>query len=786
VKILLSWLNDHVDLGPLRDDPEAVAAHLTRAGLAVESVDHVGDTVDGVVTARVLRTESHPDAAKVQRVYVDTGDGVERHVWCGAFNMHPGDTVPLATLGTTMPDGRTIERRGILGIDSEGMLCSARELGLGDDHGGIVILPPDVALGVPYGEALGVQPDVVLDLDLTRNRPDAWGHRGVARELAAALGTTLRPLAGPVTASGAPRTASVDIVDGDRCGRFTSTVISGVLVTESPAWIRQRLTAVGMRPINNVVDVSNYVMLELAQPNHAYDLDTLGGGGFVVRRARDGETMTTLDGERREVGPDDLLICDGADRPIGIAGVMGGLDTEIGERTTVVALEVAWFVPAGVMRTAERLGLRSEASARFERGVDPDGIDAAVARFVELLRETCPDLVVHAGAVDARAVSLPPLVRAVDVRVSEVDRIIGSRLDTDEVIALLAPIDFPATADDGVVRVGLPSWRPDCVDEIDVIEEIARRHGYDRLGTIVPRSPISGGLSPVQVRRRLLREVVLGLGCSEVMPNPFLAPDTARRAGLDPDALRITNPLVADESVLRTSLRPGLLRALAYNESHRRLGLRLFEIGHVYRPAAAELPDEIEMLGIVLAGHDAPEAVRVWREVSGALGVGARIDQSSVPAGLHPTRSATLSAGPTPLGAIGEVHPAVLAEFGISERVAVLELDLVQLLGRTPKPAQWRPVGRTPSTDLDLAFALDDTVPAEKLDKAIRQAAGALLVDLDLFDVYRGPGVAAGSRSLAFRLRLQSPDRTLVDADIAAVRTKVEAATVKLGASLRA
>jgi phenylalanyl-tRNA synthetase beta chain len=787
VKILLSWLDDLVELGPLRDDPEKLAALLTRAGLAVESIDRVGATVEGVVTARVVRTDTHPDAAKVQRVYVDAGDGAERHVWCGAFNFGPGDVVPLATLGTTMPDGRTIERRGILGIESEGMLCSARELGLGDDHGGIVILPARVPLGVPYGEALGLQPDVVFDLDLTRNRPDAWGHRGVAREVAAALGSALRPLAPTAVATGPARSATVDIIDGDRCGRFSSTVLSGIRVTDSPAWMQRRLTAVGMRPINNVVDVSNYVMLELNQPNHAYDLETLAGGGFVVRCARDGETITTLDGERRELGPDDLLICDAADRPIGIAGVMGGLDTEIGERTTVVALEVAWFVSGGVMRTVERLGLRSEASARFERGVDPYGIDAAVDRFVDLLRETCPDLVVHAGPVDARAVSLPAVERSVEVRIAQVNRILGTNLGVTDVATLLGPIGFSVTpaGDDDVVRVALPSWRPDCADEIDIVEEVARCHGFERLGSIVPRSSVSGGLSPIQVRRRRLRDVVLGLGCSEAMPNPFLAPDTARRAGLDPEALTITNPLVADESVLRTSLRPGLLRALSYNESHRRLGVWLFEVGHVYRPTPAELPDEVEMLGIVLAGAGAPDAVRVWREISAALGVGARIDQSIVPAGLHPTRSATLSAGPSPLGAVGEVHPGVLAEFGISERVAVVELDLVQLLGRLPKPAQWRPVGRTPSTDLDLAFALGDDVTADKLDKAIRQAAGSLLVDLDLFDVYRGPGVAAGSRSLAYRLRLQSPDRTLVDADVAAVRAKVESATSKLGATLR-
>ena len=784
MKILLSWLNDYADFG---DDAEALAASLTSLGLAVEEIVHVGATVPGVVTARVVRTERHPDAAKVHRVYVDTGDGVERHVWCGAFNMQAGDIVPVAMLGTQMPDGRTIDRRGILGIDSEGMLCSARELGLGDDHSGIVILPADTPLGLPYGEALGLRPDVLFDIDLTRNRPDCWGYVGVARDLAAHLGLELRTPEPPAPALGAARTAPVDLVDGDRCGRFTSTVISGVRVAPAAEWMQRRLVAAGMRPISNVVDVSNYVMLELNQPNHAYDLDTLGGGGFGIRLAKDGETMVTLDGDTRTLTDDDLLICDGNDRPIGIAGIMGGLDTEIPDTTSTVALAIAWFEARGVMQTATRLGLRSEASARFERGVDPYGIDRAVRRFAELLAETCPDLVVHAGAVDARSTGLPPLERSVLVRTSEVNRILGTSIATADLPGLLDAIGFTVapTGDAGVVEVALPSWRPDCQDEIDVIEEVARHYGYERLGKTVPKSVVHGRLSTTQARRRLLRQVLLGLGISEAMPNPFLAPDTAARAGLAPEAVRITNPLVAEESVLRTSLRPGLLAAVAYNESHRRPGVSLFEIGHVYPPGTGVLPDEYEALCVVLAGGEAPDAVAVWREIAVALGVGARIDQERVPAGLHATRSATLWAGRGTIGAVGEIDPAVLDAFDVAERVAVVELDLSKVLGSEPKPAQWKPIPRTPTSDLDLAFALADDVPAEKLEKAIRQATGARLVDLELFDVYRGAGIAPGKRSLAYRLRLQDPDRSLTDADIADVRERCVAGAAKLGAELR-
>jgi phenylalanyl-tRNA synthetase beta chain len=787
MKVLLSWLDDYGDFADPTDDDavQHLADTMTALGLEVGGIDRVGHTVDGVVTARVLRLEQHPDAAKVQRVYLDAGDGAERHVWCGAFNMSEGDVVPLATLGTTMPNGMTIERRGILGIDSEGMLCAPDELGLGTDHSGIMILPADTALGVPYGEALGIRPDVLFDVDVTRNRPDCWGYVGIARDVAAQMSIELRIPRPPAPVLGEPRTAPVDLVDGDRCARFTSTVMSGVRVGPSAPWMQQRLTAAGMRPISNVVDVSNYVMLELNQPNHAYDLATLGGGGFRVRTAREGEQMTTLDGVVRTFVDTDLLICDADDVPIGVGGIMGGLDSEITDDTTTVVLEIAWFTPLTILQTSSRLQLRSEASARYERGCDPYVIDTAIARFAELLTETCPDLVVHAGAVDARGAALPLRERSTVVRIAEVNRILGTSLEAADLPTLLDPIGYTVSGDGDARTVALPSWRPDSQEEIDVVEEVARHHGYARLGKTVPKSTQHGGLTVHQHRRRLLRQVLLGLGISEAMPNPFLAPGTLAKAGLDGPTIAITNPLRDEESVLRTSLRPGLLEAVSYNESHRRHGVQLFEIGHVYPPGTGELPDEYEALCVVLAGREAPAAMAAWREIASALGVGARIDQGRVPPGLHATRSATLQAGKDPTGAVGEVDPAVLHRFGIGERVAILELNLDEILVREPKPATWKPVSRFPSSDLDLAFALADEVPAERLEKAIRQGAGNLLVDLDLFDVYRGEALGADRRSLAFRLRLQAPDRNLTDDDVADVRRSIVAAAVKLGAELR-
>jgi phenylalanyl-tRNA synthetase beta chain len=786
MKVVLSWLNE---LAPVGDDAPALATALTQLGMQVDEILHIGSTVEGVVTAKVLRTERHPQAAKVHRVWVDAGDGIERHVWCGAFNMQPGDVIPLATPGTTMPDGRVIEPRPILSIDSQGMLCSAHELGLGDDHSGILILPKGTPLGVPYGQALHLESEVVFDIDLTRNRPDCWGHLGIARDLAAHLGLPVLNFGGSFDAVAPVRSASVELVDGDRCPRFTTLVISGVRVGPSPAWMARRLKAAGMRPISNVVDASNYVMLELNQPNHAYDLDTLGGGGFRIRLARSNELITTLDGVERILSNDDLLICDAHDAPIGIGGVMGGLHTEISDSTTTIAFEVAYFEQTAMTRTMNRLGIRSEASGRFERGVDTHGMQKAQSRFIELLRETCPDLVVHDGAVDACDPSLPAEVRPVVVRVGQVNRILGTSLDARSIERLLTPIGYAVTAVEGdSMTVNLPSWRPDSTAEIDVVEEVARHFGYERLGAVVPNSTMHGRLSLHQQRRRALRQVLLGLGFSEAITDSFLSDAVLRATGLSDDAIHITNPLVSDEDVLRPSMRAGLLKAIAFNESHRRLGISLFEIGHVYPPGdrATELPPEYEGLAVALAGREATAAMSLWRELVAAMGFGARVDQSIVPLGMHPTRSATLSIGRDVVGAVGEIHPTVLADLGVSERVAWLELDLSRLLASEPKVAQWKPTSRYPSTDFDLAFVLPDGVAAEKLDKAIRQAAGNLLVDLALFDVYRGEGVASGSRSLAYRLRLQAADHTLTDAEVATVRTKIVTVSAKLGAYLRA
>jgi phenylalanyl-tRNA synthetase beta chain len=799
MRIVRSWLAEYCDLKRLSD--ERLGDVMTSLGMQVESMEVVGTPVAGVVVAKVLRTERHADAAKVHRVWVDAGDGIERHVWCGAFNMKSDDLVPLATLGTKMPDGREILRRGILGIDSEGMLCSAAELGLSSDAAGIMILPATAKLGRNVFAALGVKRDVVYDLDITRNRPDATGHLGVARDVAAHLGTKFVPLKGDAAKKGPPRRVPVKIVDEKACARFNVTVLSGIVVGPSPDHLARRVIAAGMRPINNVVDASNLVMLETNQPNHAYDAEKVLSG-FRIRKAKAGETLTTLDGAQRVFDAADLLICDGDDRAIGIAGVMGGANTEISDATSAIALETAWFEPNGVRLTSQRLALRTEASARFERGVDPLGVDYSVARFAALLRQSCPKLVVHAGATDARTRHLPKQP-VVTLRVAQVNRVLGTNLSAKDVATKLGRIGFVCTPKKIAVKKGsvvaagagfsvkVPSWRPDCVDEIDLVEEVARHVGYDALGKRVSQSTQPGGLSPLQQRRRALRDLVLSFGASEAMPNPFLAPGDHERAGvaLEAAALELENPLVVEESLLRTSLRPGMLKAVGFNVSHRASDISLYELGHVYRAHAADgaahdLPNETEQLCIMAVGADASVAVNWWSQITAVFGVGAQLDQSRVPSGYHPTRSATLARGKHIVGYVGEIDRQVLAKYGIEDRVACLEVDASVLLGESPKVPTAKPVSRFPSSDFDLAFTAPTKVTAAAVQRAVKQATGALGEDVMLFDVFRKSGTD-DSRSLAYRVRLRAADRTLTDAEVASTRAACTAAAEKLGCTLR-
>ena len=785
MKVLLSWLRE---LAPFEGDPVALGEVMSDLGMAVEELDHIGRSFDGIVVAKVLETRPIEGANKIHQVIVDAGDGEGLEIGCGAFNMAPGDLVPLATVGTVMPNGMEIGRRKMAGVWSNGMLCSSRELGLGDDHAGILLLDRDLQPGLPFTEALGIaQDEVRYELEINPNRPDAMSIAGVARDLAGRLGLPFTLPEPSIDKIDAERIGgvSVEIHDPDLCGRFTASVLRGVTVGPGDPRLGTRLTLLGMRPLNNVVDVSNYVMLELGQPNHPYDLAKVPGPGFRIRRAREGETLVTLDDVERRLVGDDLLICDGADTPIGIAGIMGGASSEISDSTTDVLLEMAWFLPIAIAKTSRRLRLRSEASARFEKGTDPEVIERAIGRFAELLAPAGARL--EQDMVDA--VGSLPERPAVRVRTERVNRILGTQLDRQRMEQLLAPIGFATTRTGDDLEVSIPSWRYDTATEIDVIEEIARHHGYTAIGQTLPSSTHIGALTRRQQDRRKLRGALVGVGVAEAMPMPFLAPGQLARCGLPDDGIVIANPLVAEESILRTSLLPGLVASLGYNASHRNHGVALFEIGHVFNRAAdvtAELPDEREHLGVAWAGRDAAAAVQVARLLGQVLGIeGLSVENREI-AALHPTRAAGIVAAGVEIGAVGEVDPAVLEAHGIPERVAWIDLDLDRIdeLDRDAHP--YRPFSLFPSSDIDLAFEVDEGVPASAVEDELRAAGGPHLWSVRLFDVYRGPGVAEGRRSLAFTLRFQALDRTLTDDDVASARRAcIEAVESRLPATLR-
>ena len=796
MRVTLSWLRE---FAPIQGDPSAIADELSDLGLAVEEQLSVGAGVDGVVVARVLEVRDHPDADKIRLVDIDRGDGEALQVACGASNMVAGDLVALATVGTVMPGGMEIAARKMRGQMSNGMLCSARELELGDDHAGILVLPSDLEPGVPVTDALGLRDDVVYDLDVLPNRPDALSVAGVARDLAARQGVPFDLPLATVAESGtdAGALASVEIVDPDLCGRFLVRVLSGITLGPSPRWMAQRLITAGMRPINNVVDVSNYVMLELGQPNHTYDLATVPGGALRVRMARAGETLRTLDGVMRTLTPTDGVIADGTDSVIGLAGVMGGASTEISDATTDVLVEMAWWDPLAIAGTAARLNLHSEASLRFKRGTDPEMAPRAALRFAELLA-VVGGATLHPGTVDEQG-NLPSR-GVVRVRPDRVNAVLGTDLDRGLMADLVGPIGFTSVDSGDDLQVTVPSWRGDSSLEIDVIEEIGRMYGLSRITRTVPVSAHPGGLSARQRARRAVRAALLGFGVSEAMPMPFLAPGDLERCGLPADGLVLANPLAAEESVLRTSLLPGLLDAVAYNASHRRPGVWLSEIGRVFglgdrgvvvdvvesERAGRVLDGEREQLGVALAGAEAPTAVELLDVVLAAIGAGPVVLRPEELAGLHPGRAAVVEVAGTPVGQVGEVDPVVLDRLGLDERVGWLQLDLSALLDVPVPVSVARPVSRFPSTDIDLAFVVDEPTPAAAVRSTIRSTGGVLVRRVDLFDVFRSGSLGEGRRSLAFRLRFQADDRTLTDAEVGAVREAIIADVESThGATLR-
>ncbi len=790
MKVLLSWLREFAP--GIDGDPGALSDVLSALGLTVEEMTVTGAMPGGVVLGRVLDLRPHPDADRIQLVDVDDGSGSTLQVCCGAFNMAVGDLVPLARVGTAMPSGLEIARRKLRGQTSEGMCCSEIELDMGADAEGIMILndrvAPGAEPGTPLAEALGLEPDVLWDLEVGANRPDALSVMGVARDLAAGLGVAFEPPDWSTPASGPDISdaADVEIVDPTLCGRFVGRVLRNAPAGSSPPWMANRLTALGQRPINSIVDISNYVMLELGQPSHTFDLGRVSGARIRVRRARDGETVITLDGQQRSLSAGDGVIADGDDGVIGIAGVMGGASTEIDAGTTDVLVEMAWWDPPSISRTAKRLNLSSEAATRFRRGADWGyNVERCMNRFVQLAVEQGAE--VAPGTIDERG-NLPdrgPL----RVRTSRVNSLLGTGLSAEQMADHLRSIGFGVdSAGDADLDVTIPTWRWDTETETGVSEEVARLHGYENIERTVPTANEAGGLSPYQKDRRLVREVLVGAGCCEAQPMPFVAPGALAAVGLAEDGITLSNPVDDSESVLRTSLLPGQLGAVAYNQRHFNGDVRLFEIGHVYLPSPEGqlLPDEREFLAVALSGEEAPAAVAVLDLLAEALALPAVELRAAELPGMHPTRSAEVVVAGRERGAVGEVDPEVLEACGVSGRVAWLQLDLQQVLEGPRTRRRYRPVSKYPPSDVDLAFVVPDGVAAVQVERALRASAGSLLARVELFDSYRGSGVPEGSRSLAYRLRFQAPDRTLTDAEVADIRQRcIDETSRRTGATLR-
>ncbi len=828
MRVPLSWLREYAPVG---DDVDRLSETLDDLGLVVEGIERIGEGLGDVVVAEVREIAPIEGADRIRRVVVDDGHGPV-DVVCGAWNFAVGDRVPLAPVGSVLPGGFAIGRRKLRGVESNGMLCSSRELALGEDHQGILVLGADGAderprPGTPLLTALGLEPDVVFDVAVEANRPDALCVTGVARDLAARLRVPFALPEPPPLPSMADRAADglVAVECPDLCPRFTARVLSGVVVGPSPRWLARRLERAGMRPINNVVDASNYVMLELGQPTHPYDRDRLVGGRLVVRRARAGERITTLDGVERvlgQAGPglgdtgEDCVICDGSGAPVALGGIMGGASSEIGPDTRTVLLEAAYFAPLAVARTSKRLGLRTEASVRFERGCDPEGIDRAVARLCEVLSLSAgPQFAVEPVAVDVRGdVPKPQRVR---VRTGRVNALLGTELGADDVSDALVPLGMAVERAEGdVLEVTVPTFRPDIRPaphgEADIAEEVARTSGYARLPRTRPAWPQPGRLTDRQRERRRLREVAVGLGAFEVWTSAFATAAEHALGGAGVDAVEVTNPLVAAEDRLRTSLAPGLVGALRYNEERRSSGLRLFEVGSVFAAGSADDPrgvpvHTVERFALALAGvgDDAWSAVAAWRLTARALRVADwsirhGVPGSPAPAPLHPFRSGVLSCrspkgSSVEVGVVGELHPEVAVSLGLRDgagravRVGWLDLDLDVLLDPAAvarRSDQAAAVSRFPSSDVDLAFVVDDQVPAAAVRATLSEAGGEATESVTLFDVYRGPSVPDGTRSLAFRVRLCSQDHTLTDAELAERRSAMIAAVeTDHGGSLR-
>jgi phenylalanyl-tRNA synthetase beta chain len=756
MKVPMSWLREYANPEATNEE---IAARLSVSTCEVERLVRRGiSDTSGFVVGKVLSAEKHPNADRLQLTVVDVG-GKQQQIVCGAWNFGVGATVAVALPGSTLPSGLTLERRELRGQMSEGMILAEDEVDLGTDHDGIMLLPDELEAGTPLVDVLPLAEDV-LEIEATPNRPDLLSIYGLAREVSALFDVPLAPWPGVDPPRAGEEEITVDVEDFEGCPRYLARLFRDVAIGPSPIWLKARILAAGMRPISNVVDVTNYVMVALGSPLHAFDFDALRGGVVGVRRARDGEEVRTLDGQLRKLDSRDLVIKDG-ERAVALAAIMGGEETEVKSETTNLLLEAANFEPVGILHTSERLGLRTEGSNRWEKGVDPYLDEHAARLATQLIVETSGARWV--GETDAHA-QLParPVVELRPARASE---LIGLDVPADEQFGTLRKLGFDVDGD----TVTVPTWRArDVTREADLIEEVARFVLDEVPFTLPARRDAIGRLTREQLLRRTVEDVLVGCGLSEAYTPSLVADDP------DPDALRLPLPLSSDQSVLRTTLLPSLVAAAERNRSVGNESVALFEIARVYLPTGEQLPDEHWHVAGVVEGAYA-DAKGVVDTLLGALKIAPEIERGSNPL-LHPGKTAKL-----PQGWIGEVHPAVATGW------AAFELDLGALAAAMPERILYEDVITFPSVLQDLAFIVDEDVPAATLAAAMREAAGVELRDVQVFDEYRGEQIGAGKRSLAFRVAFGSSERTLTDEDAAAIRSRIVAVLHdRHGAELRA
>ncbi len=798
-----NWLKEYVDPGI---SPRELADRLALAGIEVESVEPFRPDLPGVVVGSITAIEPFPGSEKLLLARVNPG-GPEVSIVCGARNIAVGQKVPLALPGSELPGRGRITQATIQGVVSSGMLCSAEELGLalGPAEAGILILDPYAVPGTPAGRLLGFD-DYILALALTPNRADCLGMLGVAYEVAALTGSRVKlpPAQPPESEKEINEAARVTVLDPDLCPRYTARVINGVKTGAAPLWMQLRLIKAGIRPINVIVDITNYVMLEYGQPLHAFDYDLLRNGEIIVRRGRPGETLITLDGLERSLDSDVLVIA-GKAGPVGLAGVMGGENTEIGPATRRVLLEAARFNPAVIRRTARRFNLPSEASQRFERGVNPEWVPAAQNRAARLMAELGGGEVLR-GMIDADASPARP--RLISVRPHRINEILGVKIPVEEVVSILERLDFTVERGSGrTLAITVPLRRGDIFLEEDVVEEVARLYGYEKIPVTLPRGElVENFAAPDQRVEALARQTLTASGFFEAITYAFINPAQLEKLGLPPGdprraAIPLQNPLSEEQSVMRTTLLPGLLKVIQHNFNFREMNQLFYEIGTVYfsrRLPLDELPAEKTSLALAATGF-APEAN--WYTPSRPAGFftvkGAlealfrrlglhRVD--FVPAKLpltHPTRAARVFVGGEEAGFLGELHPETAGKWDFPQAVTVAELDLSVLTAAADLVPRVAPLPRYPAARRDIAVVSSGEIPAQRFEQAIFEAGGGLVDRVALFDLYEGEQIPAGKRSLAFTITYRRAEGTLTEQEINAAQERIEQALSGMGAALR-